>query len=56
MDYIYFRGSMMASREVAAYVLNNDHERYSTGQIGELHYRVWLSGSSPLLYVKWAVG
>lgn len=55
IDYIYFRRfDDGRSSQVAAYVLNNSHERYTTGQIAELHYRVWLSGSSPLLYVEWA--
>lgn len=54
IDYILFRrfGDERSS-QVAAYVLDNSHSRYSRDEIAELHCRVWLNGSAPLLYVEW---
>lgn len=54
IDYILFRrfGDERSS-QVAAYVLDNSHSRYSRDEIAELHSRVWLNGSAPLLYVEW---
>lgn len=54
IDYIFFRRfADERSSQVTAYVLDNSEEQYTNEQIAELHYRVWLSGNSPLLYVEW---
>jgi len=54
IDYIFFRRfADERSPQVAAYVLDNSKENYSPEQIAELHRRVWLNGTSPLLYVEW---
>jgi len=54
VDYIFFRrfGDERSS-QVAAYVLDNSTSLYSREAIAELHARVWLNGSAPLLYVEW---
>lgn len=54
IDYIFFRRFTDGrSSQVAAYILDNSQDQYSNEQIAELHYRVWLSGYAPLLYVEW---
>ncbi len=54
IDYIFFRRFADGrSSQVAAYILDNSGGVYSNEQIAELHYRVWLSGNAPLLYVEW---
>ncbi|WP_339867515.1 HsdM family class I SAM-dependent methyltransferase [Pseudohongiella nitratireducens] len=54
IDYIFFRRfADERSSQVTAYVLDNSEEQYTNEHIAELHYRVWLSGNSPLLYVEW---
>ena len=54
IDYIFFRRfTDERSSQVTAYILDNSAEIYSNEQIAELHYRVWLSGNAPLLYVEW---
>lgn len=54
IDYIFFRRfADERSSQVTAYVLDNSDEQYTNEKIAELHYRVWLSGNSPLLYVEW---
>jgi hypothetical protein len=54
IDYIFFRRfADERSSQVAAYILDNSTEKYKNEQIAELHYRVWLSGNAPLLYVEW---
>lgn len=54
IDYIFFRRfSDERSSQATAYILDNSAEIYSNKQIAELHYRVWLSGNAPLLYVEW---
>lgn len=55
IDFVFFRRfADERSSQVAAYVLDNSAEMYTNEQIAELHYRVWLSGKAPLLYVEWA--
>ena len=54
IDYIFFRRFIdERSSQVAAYILDNSKGTYTKEQIAELHYRVWLSGTAPLLYVEW---
>ncbi len=54
IDYIFFRRfADERSSQVAAYILDNSEGIHSNEQIAELHYRVWLSGNAPLLYVEW---
>ena len=54
IDFIFFRRfADERSSQVTAYVLDNSEEIYTSEQIAELHYRVWLSGNTPLLYVEW---
>jgi hypothetical protein len=54
IDYIFFRRfSDGRSPLVAAYVVDNSSGRCSREDIAELHRRVWLNGTAPLLYVEW---
>lgn len=54
IDYIFFRRFADGrSSQVAAYVVDNSHNRYSRDALADLHYRVWLNGVAPLLYVEW---
>lgn len=54
IDYVYFRRfSDGRSSQVAAYVIDNGDDRFSKIKLAEIHKRVWLSGSAPLLYVGW---
>jgi type I restriction-modification system DNA methylase subunit len=54
IDYVYFRRfSDGRSSQVAAYVIDNDDDRFSKAKLAEIHKRVWLNGSAPLLYVGW---
>lgn len=54
IDFIFFRRFTDGrSSQVAAYVLDNSANVYTKEQIAELHYRVWLNGVAPLLYVEW---
>jgi hypothetical protein len=54
IDYIFFRRfSDGRSPQVAAYVVDNSKSLYSKDALAELHRRVWLNGSAPLLYVEW---
>ncbi|MGD9661220.1 MAG: class I SAM-dependent DNA methyltransferase [Porticoccaceae bacterium] len=55
IDYIFFRRfSDERSSQVAAYVVDNSSNVYTREQIAELHHRVWLNGTAPLLYVEWS--
>ncbi|PXA04004.1 hypothetical protein DDZ13_08135 [Coraliomargarita sinensis] len=54
IDFIFFRRfSDGRSPQVAAYVVDNSKSLYSKDALAELHRRVWLNGSAPLLYVEW---
>jgi type I restriction-modification system DNA methylase subunit len=54
IDYVYFRRfSDGRSSQVAAYVIDNSDDRFSKTKLAEIHKRVWLNGSAPLLYVGW---
>ena len=54
IDYIFFRRfSDGRSPQIAAYVVDNSKKLFSKESIAELHHRVWLNGSAPLLYVEW---
>ena len=54
IDYIFFRRfSDGRSPQVAAFVLDNSDNVCTRVEIAELHRRVWLNGTAPLLYVEW---
>lgn len=54
IDYIFFRRfNDGRSPQVAAYVVDNSGSDHTREQIAELHRRVWLNGTAPLLYVEW---
>ncbi len=54
IDYIFFRRfSDQRSSQVAAYVIDNSDERFNHEQLAEIHKKLWLNGSAPLLYVGW---
>jgi hypothetical protein len=54
IDYVFFRRfSDGRSSQVAAYVVDNSDNRLDEKVLAELHWRVWLQGKSPLLYVAW---
>lgn len=54
VNYIFFRRfSDGRSSQVAAYVVDNSNESYSQEELRQLHHNVWLSGSTPLLYIGW---
>lgn len=54
IDYVFFRRfTDNRSSQVAAYVIDNNDERFSEQQLAEIHHRVWLHGVAPLLYVGW---
>jgi hypothetical protein len=54
IDYIFFRRfSDERSSQVAAYVVDNSDERFDRQAIADLHRKVWLNGTAPLLYVGW---
>ncbi len=52
IDYVFFRRfSDERSSQVAAYVIDNNDDRYDETDLAEIHQRLWLNGSAPLLYV-----
>jgi len=54
IDYIFFRRFADGrSPRVAAYVVENAGETLTREDLAELHRKVWLNGSAPLLYVEW---
>ncbi len=54
IDFVYFRRfSDGRSSQVAAYVVDNSNERLDEKALAELHLKVWLQGTAPLLYVAW---
>ncbi len=54
IDYIFFRRfNDGRSPQVCAYVVDNSANRYTRDAIADLHRRVWLNGTAPLLYVEW---
>lgn len=53
IDSVFFRRfNDGRSSQVAAYIVDNSRNQYNDQQIAELHRRVWLNGSAPLLYVE----
>lgn len=55
VDFIFFRRfDDGRSPQVAAYVVDNSGNRHTESEIAELHRRVWLNGTAPLIYVEWA--
>ena len=53
IDFIFFRRfDDGRSPKVAAYIVDNSRNQYTNEQIAELHRRVWLNGTAPLLYVE----
>lgn len=54
IDYIFFRRfNDGRSPQVGAYVVDNSRNDHTLEEIAELHRRVWLNGTAPLLYVEW---
>lgn len=54
IDYVFFRRFADGrSSQVAAYIIDEADSNFSSSDIGDLHYRLWLSGTTPLLYVSW---
>lgn len=54
IDYIFFRRfNDGRSPQVGAYVVDNSGNTHTREEIAELHRRVWLNGTAPLLYVEW---
>ena len=54
IDFVFFRRfDDGRSPQVAAYVVDNSANRHTQDEIAELHRRVWLGGTAPLLYVEW---
>lgn len=52
-DYIFFRRfSDGRSSQAAAYVIDNSKGRLSKDELAALHHNMWLSGTTPLLYVE----
>jgi type I restriction-modification system DNA methylase subunit len=53
IDFIFFRRfNDGRSPQVAAYIVDNSRKQYADQRIAELHRRVWLNGTAPLLYVE----
>lgn len=54
IDYIFFRRFADGrSSQVAAYVIDNSDDRLNESQLAQIHKKLWLNGSAPLLYVGW---
>jgi len=54
IDYVFFRRfSDERSSQISAYVIDNSDERLNETALAELHLKVWLHGSAPLLYIAW---
>jgi hypothetical protein len=54
IDYIFFRRfSQGRSSHIAAYIVDNTTERLRRDELSKLHWKVWLHGTAPLLYVFW---
>jgi N-6 DNA methylase len=52
IDYIFFRRfSDERSSRVTAYVVDNGEDKLTEAELAQIHKRVWLHGSAPLLYV-----
>jgi hypothetical protein len=54
IDYVYFRRfSDGRSSQILAYVVDNADEKLDEKSLAELHLKVWLHGTAPLLYIAW---
>src|SRR5205807_7477524 len=54
VDFILFRRFADGrSSQVAAYVVDNSGQRLDETALAALHWRLWLHGTAPLLYVAW---
>ncbi len=54
IDFIFFRRfSDGRSSQIAAYVIDNSDEKLNEKELAEIHWRVWLHGKAPLLYIAW---
>jgi hypothetical protein len=54
IDFVFFRRFADGrSSQIAAYVVDNSDERLDEKSLSELHLKVWLHGTAPLLYVAW---
>ena len=54
IDYIYFRRfSDSRSSQIAAYIIDNSDNHLDEKALASLHWKVWLYGLTPLIYVTW---
>jgi len=54
IDYVYFRRfSDGRSSQILAYVVDNSDGKLDERTLAELHLKVWLHGTAPLLYIAW---
>src|SRR5208283_1610261 len=54
IDFVYFRRfSDGRSSQILAYVVDNSDEKLDEKSLAELHLKVWLHGTAPLLYIAW---
>lgn len=54
IDYVFFRRfSDGRSSQILAYVVDNSNGGLNDKALAELHWKVWLYGLTPLLYVAW---
>jgi len=54
IDFVFFRRFADGrSSQVAAYVIDDAGSKFTPDDISSLHHRLWLSGTTPLLYVSW---
>jgi len=52
IDYVFFRRfGDSRSAQVAAYIIDNENERFNDTKLALIHKEVWLNGTAPLLYV-----
>ncbi len=54
VGFVFFRRfSDGRSSQISAYVVDNSDEHLNEKELAELHLKVWLHGTAPLLYIAW---
>lgn len=54
IDFILFRRFADGrSSQVVAYVVDNSNQRFGEPALADLHWKLWLHGTAPLLYIAW---
>ncbi|WP_089725284.1 HsdM family class I SAM-dependent methyltransferase [Candidatus Thiosymbion oneisti] len=54
IGFVFFRRfSDGRSSQISAYVVDNSDEHLNEKELAELHLKVWLHGTAPLLYIAW---